>query len=220
MTLIFTTQADDSRRSKDSSQVHQSCSRQVMTRLCKALHRVTTGSPFGQATSGDATKRLKDKRKVSSRFMQRKKKPKGMRFVEPARPVPQPINFVKLTVLLLLHDSTWHNVLRFSPSLPSPPLPPQECSGSKQYFTEVKPLKWDFPTYATKTGLKGRTRRLIKSFHAYKNDLQWLLGQELPSAVKSYVGGLRDKANVDYLHYQVIVRKTCQSNNNIWQYKL
>ncbi|KAF7720683.1 hypothetical protein EC973_006536 [Apophysomyces ossiformis] len=82
--------------------------------------------------------------------------------------------------------------------------PLQNAIGSKRYFTEVEPLKWDFSTYATHTGCKGRTKRLInKSLYAYKSDLEWLLKQDLPSEVKSHVGRLREKADNDDILRQV-----------------
>ncbi|KAL1931319.1 hypothetical protein VTP01DRAFT_10456 [Rhizomucor pusillus] len=82
------------------------------------------------------------------------------------------------------------------------------CDSPPHYLHRLYPLK-----NALVRSNSLRKRLINKSFHAYKNDLQWLLGQDLPSAVKSYVGGLRDKANVDYLHYQVADAKTDTSPN-------
>lgn len=73
---------------------------------------------------------------------------------------------------------------------------------------------WDFPTYATKSGLKRTRRQINKALHEYKNDLQWLLEQDLSPALKSYVGELRDTASVDSF-YEVILRKIYQSDNDI-----
>lgn len=91
-------------------------------------------------------------------------------------------------------------------------------SGSKRFFTEVKPLHWDFPTYVRKLGLEGKTKHAINnSLDAYKDDLYWLLGQNLPVGLKFYINELGKKADASDLLRQVLARKTCRSFRNTQQ---